>query len=134
MRLQRWIEPAVLMAAATLLTSGSPPSLQDEATEAEEIMWRKLDLAHEVLDAIVLEDFDALEAYAEDLEMLARAGEETILDTEAYRVRSAEFRRGSGALLVASRDRDLEAAALANVDLTLTCLACHRSLGVLPPR
>lgn len=111
---------------------GSAFLVAPQEEDRAEIMWRKLDLAHEVLDAIVLEDFEALEAYAEDLEMMGLAGERFTLDTEAYRTRSAEFRRAARTLLAASRRQDVEAAALANLELTLTCLGCHRSLGVLP--
>lgn len=59
---------------------------------SREIMWRKLDLSHNVLDALALDDFEALEAYAEDLEALGAAGFLFILDTEEYRIQAQEFR------------------------------------------
>jgi hypothetical protein len=101
---------------------------------AEEIMWRKLDLAHDTLDGLVLEDFEALEAYAEDLVSLSQAGERFVLDSEAYLEESREFRRAARELGRAARGRELEAATLAYVDLTLRCIRCHRMLGSLPRR
>ncbi len=105
-----------------------------EAKPSEEIMWKKLDLSHDSLDAIALDDFEALEAYASDLAALADAGELNIGDTESYRQKSREFREAAQALGKAARERESEAAALAYVDLTLRCLSCHRELGARPPK
>jgi hypothetical protein len=105
-----------------------------EAKPSEEIMWKKLDLAHGVLDAIALDDFEALEAYASDLVTLSLAGELNISDTESYRRQSREFHEAALALGRAAREQETESAALAYVDLTLRCLQCHRSLGELPRR
>ena len=99
---------------------------------SREIMWTKLDLSHNVLDALALEDFEALEAYAEDLEELGTAGFLYILDTEEYRSRADDFRMAARALRSAAREENAEASALAYMDLTLRCIRCHRSLGVLP--
>jgi hypothetical protein len=103
-----------------------------EAKPSEEIMWKKLDLSHDALDAIALDDFEALEAYASDLVALSQAGELNIGDTESYRQKSRAFRDAALALGKAARDRESEAAALAYVDLTLRCLSCHRELGERP--
>jgi hypothetical protein len=99
---------------------------------SREIMWRKLDLSHNVLDALALDDFEALEAYAEDLEALGAAGFLFILDTDEYRIQAQEFRAAARALRRAAQEENTEAGALAYVDLTLRCIRCHRSLGVLP--
>jgi len=105
-----------------------------EAKPSEEIMWKKLDISHGVLDAIALDDFEALEAYASDLVTLSLAGELNISDDQAYRRQSREFREAALALGRAARERKVESAALAYVDLTLRCISCHRSLGELPRR
>ena len=103
-----------------------------EATPSQQIMWKKLDLSHNVLDAIALDDFEALETYASDLVTLSLAGELNISGTETYRQKSREFREAAQALGRAARDRETEAAALAYVDLTLRCLSCHREMGERP--
>jgi hypothetical protein len=101
---------------------------------AAEIMGEKLDLSHDILDALVLDDFEALEAYSSDLAALSRAGELDISDTESYINESRAFRRAARELGVAARARNSEAAALAYVDLTLRCLRCHQLFGSLPRR
>jgi hypothetical protein len=105
-----------------------------EARPSEEIMWKKLDLSHGVLDALALEDFEAIEAYSSDLVTLSLASELNISDEENYKRLSREFRQAALALGAAAKERNLESAALAYVDLTLGCVRCHRSLGELPRR
>lgn len=123
------LTPTLLVLAGT----GDEGRTQDPSDEtSREIMWRKLDLSHDVLDALVLEDFEALHAYAEDLEALGTAGFLFILDTNEYRTRAEEFRAAARALGSAARGENAEAGALAYLDLTLRCVRCHRSLGVLP--
>ena len=130
----------ITLVAALALLAGSSWVLESPgwATEqpsdeiSREIMWRKLDLSHNVLDALALDDFEALEAYAEDLEMLGAAGFLFILDTEEYRIQAHEFRAAARALRRAAQEENTEAGALAYMDLTLRCIRCHRSLGVLP--
>ena len=77
-------------------------------------MWRKLDLSHNVLDA------------------LGTAGFLFVLDTEEYRIQAQEFRGAARALRRAAQEENTEAGALAYMHLTFRCIRCHRSLGVLP--
>jgi hypothetical protein len=105
------------------------PQSERELTPAMEIMWRKLDLSHDVLDALALEDFEALEAYASDLVSVSDAARDLIPDNATYREQNLALRRAASALDRAARRRDTNAAALAYVDLTLRCVGCHRTLG-----
>jgi len=128
-----------LMAAVGLLVGGmwalngrgQTPQASSEET-SREIMWTKLDLSHNVLDALALNDFEALEAYAEDLEMLGTAGVIHILDTEQYRNQAQGFISAARALRTAAEEQNAEAGALAYVDMTLRCIRCHQSLEVAP--
>jgi hypothetical protein len=119
-----------LLGVSSLLS----PQSEREASPAMEIMWRKLDLSHDVLDALALDDFEALEAYASDLVSLSHAAREFIPDSESYRDENRELRRAASDLGRAARSRDADAAALAYVDLTLRCVRCHRMLGGVPRR
>src|SRR3990172_3059406 len=121
-----------LIGLAVALAWLAASQTEREAKPSQEIMWKKLDLSHGALDAIALDDFKALEAYASDLVTLSLAGELNVSDTETYRQKSREFREAAQALGRAAREREAEAAALAYVDLTLRCLSCHRALGERP--
>jgi hypothetical protein len=115
-------------------TSFLSPQNEREASPAMEVMWRKLDLSHDVLDALALDDFEALEAYASDLVSLSDAATEFIPDSENYREVNRGLRRAASDLGRAARLSDVDAAALAYVDLTLRCVRCHRMLGEVPRR
>jgi hypothetical protein len=116
------------------LTSFLSPQNEREASPAMEVMWRKLDLSHDALDALALEDFEALEAYASDPVSLSDAAREFIPDSEAYRDENRELRRAASNLGRAARFQDVDAAALAYMELTLGCVGCHRMLGGVPRR
>jgi hypothetical protein len=116
---------AALLGVSSLLS----PQDERELTPAVEIMWQKLDLSHNVLDALVLEDYEALEAYASDLLAVSEAARLLIPDNESYREKNLELRRVASALHRAARERDSSAASLAYVDLTLRCVGCHETLG-----
>ena len=55
-------------------------------------------------------------------------------DGEAYSDENRKLRRAASDLGRAARVRDVDAAALAYVDLTLRCVRCHRMLGGVPHR
>jgi len=63
--------PLVLSFAAMFGSQREDQNTQENPSR--EIMWQKLDLSHDILDALVLDDFEALEAYAEDLDALGGA-------------------------------------------------------------
>lgn len=133
--MSRYVKVAVgavlVVAASSMITkSGKTQDPMDETSR--EIMWRKLDLSHDVLEALALEDYEALEAYGEDLESLATAGSLFILDSDEYRGQAEDFRIAARALRRAAQEENVQAAALAYMDLTLRCIRCHRSLGALP--
>lgn len=123
----------IVILSALVVLAGSY-SAQQQLEPGQEIMWRKLDLFHRMLDALVLDDFEALEAYSADLVALSRAGEWYILDTEEYRAESWELRGAATAIGSAAEGRNSGVAALACVDLTLRCVGCHRRLGEIPRR
>jgi cytochrome c556 len=49
-----------------------------------------------------------------------------VLQTPEYHDRSMEFRRSADAMTEAARKKNLEGAALAYVDVTMKCVACHK--------
>lgn len=131
-RLTTMVGIALAIAGGVWLGESSLAPQEPSDETSREIMWRKLDLSHNALDALALEDFEALEAYAEDLEMLGTAGFLYILDTEEYRSHAMQFRAAARALRTAAEEENAEAGALAYMDLTLRCIRCHRSLGASP--
>jgi hypothetical protein len=93
---------------------------------AEDIMRVKLEHAQELLKAVVLEDYPAIEEHAFRLDLLAEASAWNVIQTPEYAQHSTEFRRAAQALGEAGRDRELDEAATAYADMTLQCVQCHK--------
>ena len=99
--------------------------LSRQSDPLETIMQRKLEYAHNLLHALILEDFDAMDRNAERLQRLSEASNWNVLRTHEYTRHSSEFRRTVDALKKAAQEKDLDAAALAYVEMTLKCVQCH---------
>lgn len=107
-------------------SSGSTTYSQDPSLR--DIMQRKLDHAHNILDSLAVEDFDGLAESARELERLV--GEATWLGQPdaAFTAQLQRFRWSIETLRLAADDRDIDAAALGYVDMTLRCVQCHKNL------
>jgi hypothetical protein len=99
--------------------------LSRQSDPLETIMQRKLEYAHNLLQALILEDFDAMDRNAERLQRLSEASNWNVIRTHEYTRHSSEFRRAVDALERAAQEKDLDSAALAYVEMTLQCVQCH---------
>jgi hypothetical protein len=104
-----------------------PPELK-----GRQFMHRKLEHSQKVLEGIVVEDFDLIEKNARNLNLLSQAAEWQILPSAEYRGHSEEFRRTTETLAKAAREKNLDGAALAYVQLTLNCVNCHKYVRTFP--
>jgi hypothetical protein len=110
-----------LLACIPLLTGNEPDNKQ-----VQQLMKKKLQYAQKVLEGIALNDYDQIAKNAEDLTQLSKAVEWRVYRSPKYEIHSNEFRRSTEALVEAARVKNVDAAALAYVDLTLTCVRCHK--------
>jgi hypothetical protein len=98
----------------------------DEGSKVSALMKRKLDQSQKVLAGIALNDFDEIAKHAQELIAISREAEWKVLKTPQYDLYSTDFRRSAGDLVKNAKDKNLDAAALSYVDLTLTCVKCHK--------
>jgi hypothetical protein len=98
---------------------GAPPKVND-------LMQRKLKYAQNVLEGIALNDFEKIGQNGEDLIRVSKLAEWKILKTPQYELYSNEFRRSADALATRAKEKNLDGAALAYVEMTLTCVRCHK--------
>jgi hypothetical protein len=104
-----------------------PKKLNDAITkELSELMKRKLENSQKVLEGIAINDFDKISKHAEELIAISKQAEWKVLKTADYDLYSNDFRRNAGDLIQKARDKNLDGAALAYVDMTLTCVKCHK--------
>jgi hypothetical protein len=105
------------------------PLLSGHGTEPKkvsEIMQLKLKHAQKMLEGITMKDFKKINKSADELLFLMQEAEWKVLRTPDYENYSNEFRRNVQSLMKNAKDENLDACALSYVELTLTCVKCHK--------
>ena len=117
--------PTALVLPLVPLRSAEP-AVQKEPTKTAELMRRKLDNSQKVLEGIAVNDFDKIAKHGEELIFISKQAEWRVLQTPQYELHSNEFRRVAESLIKNAKDKNVDAAALNYVDMTLTCVKCHK--------
>ena len=116
---------ALLLAAVAIAAHAGPPS---QEPSLQTIMQRKLDHAHALLEALIVEDFSTLEDSASALLGLSDQAAWFVLNTSEYTQRSTAFRMAVTEIETSAKEQNLEGAALGYVEMTLKCVQCHQFL------
>ena len=90
------------------------------------IMAEKLDKAKSILEGIAIADFKKITTSAEKLIQLSKTEEWHVIKSPRYETHSNEFRRAAENLVQKAQDKNLDGAAFAYVELTLSCVRCHQ--------
>jgi cytochrome c556 len=114
---------ALLLGITTLSGHGGEPK-KDE--KLHDLMQRKLEASQKVLEGIALGDFDKIGKQADELISVSKQTEWRILRTPQFELHSNDFRRVADNLARNAKEKNLDAAALNYVELTLTCVKCHK--------
>jgi hypothetical protein len=116
-----WIVPALSG------DSGLPNKVpSQDSKKVSELMRKKLQHAQKVLEGIALNDFEKILEQADALMQVSKEVEWKVLRTPRYEVQSNEFRRALETLQEKATQKNLDGAALGYVELTLTCVKCHK--------
>jgi hypothetical protein len=89
-------------------------------------MRKKLEHAQKVLEGIALNDFDKIAKHGEELIRISKLAEWRVVRSPQYEVHSNAFRRAAETLIEKADQKNLDGAAFAYLDLTLTCVKCHK--------
>ena len=92
----------------------------------ETLMKAKAGYAHRLLDAVVLGEVETVRDQAFRLKAVAETADWNVMDTPEYVAESDAFLGATERLHQAASDGNHEAVALAYVEVTLTCVHCHR--------
>lgn len=114
---------AIVAAVGTWVAIGQS---QEPKKDRDPIMRKKLEHAQKVLEGIAVKDFDLIEKHADNLMILSKKAEWKVLPTPQYTLRSDEFRRNAEDLVKAAKDKNIDGAALAYVQMTMSCVNCHK--------
>jgi hypothetical protein len=112
----------LVLVVAGLITGSD--DAQDKALR--DLMQRKLKASQTALEGLALGDFDRIAKNADELILVSKDAEWKVVKSPQYELFSNEFRRRAENLGQAARDRNLDGASLAFVELTLSCVKCHK--------
>src|SRR5439155_24274065 len=110
----------------TLAVIASAFAGEDSDNKTKKLMRRKLEHAQKVLEGIALNDFKEITKHGEELMQISKDAEWQAIKTPRYEVHRNEFRRAVDTLLERAKEKNLDGAALSYVDLTLSCVKCHK--------
>jgi len=109
--------------AAAILAVGFAPNYKANTKDA---MKRKLSHSQKVLEGVATEKYDLIEKNAAALIRLSQTEAWRAIQTDEYRIFSEEFRRNAMSLQKAAQKKNIDAASLAYVQMTITCVNCHK--------
>src|SRR5262249_16618916 len=98
----------------------------EEPPKVADLMRKKLDHSQKDLEGLALNDFEKIARSGEGLILITKKAEGKVVRTPQYEITSSRFRRAAETLIEKSREKNLDGAALAYVDLTLSCVKCHK--------
>jgi hypothetical protein len=117
----------------TLAVHGvEPPKDKDKGekdspkSKSAELMRKKLLQSQKVLEGIALNDFEKIIEHADELIVISKEAEFKALKTPRYDLHVDEFRRNAEEMVKKAKEKNIEGATLAYMELTLTCVRCHK--------
>jgi hypothetical protein len=116
---------AGVLALWTASGAGQPAAQHTRA----EFMRQKLVFAKDVLEGLALEQFATIERGGKALRRLSGAAEwevPTIPNATDYVMMTTDFQRHADELVKQAKVKNIDAATLAYVKLTMSCVQCHK--------
>lgn len=117
--------PVVLLGIGYAVTTAEEKK-EKAPTPEKKIMAEKLANAQLIMQGLALGDFDLIKKSAVTLMSLSKKAEWTVYKTERYEVFSNEFRRSLETIQDKCKDKNLDGTTLAFMEMTLTCVKCHK--------
>jgi cytochrome c556 len=95
---------------------------------AKEFMRDKLELTQKVLEGVATEDWDLVVAKGTKLSAMTQEADWRVFENPNYEQQSLMFRQHVDSLVKAAKKKDLDAATLAYVRMTISCVDCHKAV------
>jgi len=120
----RILSLVIVLIVAAGLAAAMAQSKRNRA--AKEFMREKLELSQRVLEGLATEDYDLIIAKGTKLSAMSKDIDWRVFENPDYDQQSAAFRRHVDSLVKAAKDKNLDAATLAYVRVTMSCVDCHK--------
>jgi hypothetical protein len=98
-----------------------------------EVMRLKLAHAQGVLEGIAKEDYDRIALNAQKLVQLSQSTGWYSRQTPEYELFTTEFRRHAQTLVKAAKEKNIDAATGAYMQMTVSCVSCHKYMRGFRP-
>ena len=89
------------------------------------LMRMKLEKAKGMLEGLSLEDPDLVAKNAKEMKLLSLESGWNAIQTKEYAEQSRDFRRACDSIARAAEEKDINAATLGYLSLTIRCVECH---------
>lgn len=106
--------------------AAQPKQQEDKKTPTQMFMRAKLESAQQVLEGLAVEDFQLIKKGADRMQAMSKATEWHLIEGPIYAHHSAEFRRCCEDLAKRADQKNIDAAAMSYMQLTMACVSCHR--------
>lgn len=108
------------------LSFGQQSNDESDQSDRQKFMHGKLNMVHQVIDGIAMEDFDLVTKGAMELAALSESATFKSESDPFYRHYSAYFERAVRDLIAAAESESVERTTFAYVHVTFSCTACHQ--------
>jgi hypothetical protein len=102
--------------------AAAPPKADDVAA----LMHKKLAYSQKLLEGIALADLDKVGENAKELSLVSQQAQFMVLKTPEYERHANEFRRSLEDIQKGVAKKNLDAATLGYMDMTMNCVRCHK--------
>jgi len=114
-------------------TRAAPARGEKDEQKASFWMKKKLEYSGQILSGLTSNDFDQIAKSAKSMNALGYLEQRVRANSSGYREQFRIFRSANRQLVEMAEDENLDGAALAYVQLTLSCVNCHKIVRD-PPR
>jgi hypothetical protein len=114
------------LALGVLLVTLAPSAADEPGDTENKLMRAKLKFSEQVLTGLVNKDFDAIREGADHLGKLGQLERWSRAFTPEYKAQLAVYRSANNDLVRMAGEENLDGAALAFMQLTLSCVNCHK--------
>jgi len=107
---------------------GDEPKKDDKKPDpkkVQELMHKKLEYSQKVLEGLAINDLKTVIENAEELRRVRKEAAWRVIPTAEYELWGDEFNRSLEGMIKAAKDKNLEAAKLDYLGMTMACFHCH---------
>lgn len=104
---------------------GAAPMQQKQPTSNQLLMRDKLSYATKALEGLSMEDYGKIAEAGDMMGIISRAASWHVIPTEKYAQMSKNFQEQARDLQRHAKEKNLDAASMDYVRITLTCVQCH---------